>query len=69
MPGTLSNYSDLPTWKFATPHNIQRTTPQTADCTTSCHGNADIFLMAADLEGMSAEEIEANQGVIVAEVP
>jgi len=67
--GSLPNFSVLPTWKYATPHNIQKSTPQTADCTSSCHNNAEIFLTASDLEGTSPEEIAANQGVIVEEIP
>lgn len=67
--GGLPNFSVMPTWKHATPHNIQRQTPQTADCTTSCHNNAEIFLTEADLEGTTAQEVEANQGVIVREIP
>ena len=67
--GGLPNFSVMPTWKHATPHNIQRQTPQTADCTSSCHNNAEIFLTAADLEGTTPEEVEANQGVIVREIP
>lgn len=69
MAGDLPNFSALPTWKYATPHNIRKVTPQTADCTSSCHGNAEIFLTAADLEGLSAAEVAANQDVIVTEIP
>ncbi|MBT3341981.1 MAG: hypothetical protein HOH74_23200 [Gemmatimonadetes bacterium] len=69
VPGPLVDFASVPTWKYATPHNIQRTTPQTADCTSSCHGNADLFLTAADLERLPAEEVEANQGVIVKDIP
>ena len=39
----LPNFDALPTWKYATPHNIQRNTPQTETC-DACHGNADLFL-------------------------
>jgi len=67
--GGLPNFAVMPTWKHATPHNIQRQTPQTADCTSSCHNNAEIFLTEADLEGDTPEEVEANQGVIVREIP
>jgi thiosulfate/3-mercaptopyruvate sulfurtransferase len=34
----LPNFDALPTWKYATPHNIQRNTPQTETC-DACHGN------------------------------
>jgi hypothetical protein len=61
----LPNFDALPTWKYATPHNIQRNTPQTETC-DSCHGNAAFFLTAEDV---LPEELEANEGVIVEEVP
>ena len=68
-PGGLPNFSVLPTWKFATPHNIQKNTPQTADCTSSCHNNREVFLTEEDLAGLSPDEIEANQIVVVREIP
>jgi thiosulfate/3-mercaptopyruvate sulfurtransferase len=61
----LPNLSDLPTWVYATPHNIQRETPQTESC-GACHGNADLFLTIDDI---APEEIEANLAVIVDAVP
>jgi thiosulfate/3-mercaptopyruvate sulfurtransferase len=61
----LPNFGALPTWKYATPHNIQRNTPQTETC-DACHGNAELFLSADDL---LEYEIEANSGVIVDEIP
>lgn len=61
----LSNFNSLPTWKYTTPHNIQRNTPQNAAC-ENCHGNAEIFLTA---DKVKQEELEANQPVIVPEVP
>ena len=61
----LPNYDALPTWKYATPHNIQRITPQNESCNT-CHGNADFFLTAADV---APDEQEANKDVIVEELP
>jgi hypothetical protein len=61
----LPNFDALPTWKYATPHNIQRNTPQTETC-DSCHGNADLFLTADDV---LPEELEANKDVIVEEIP
>ena len=63
--GLLSNFDAVPTWKYATPHNIQRNTPQTETC-DACHGNADLFLSTADLLDY---EIEANKDVIVEEIP
>jgi len=61
----LPNYDALPTWKYATPHNIQRITPQNESCNT-CHGNADFFLTADDV---APDEQEANKDVIVEELP
>ena len=61
----LPNFDSLPTWKYATPHNIQRNTPQNAAC-ENCHGNAEIFLT---VDKVKPEELEANQPVIVPEVP
>ena len=57
----LSAFDNVPTWKYATPHNIQRVTPQNESC-DSCHGNADLFLTAA---AVAPKELEANADVIV----
>jgi thiosulfate/3-mercaptopyruvate sulfurtransferase len=59
------NFDALPTWKYATPHNIQRKTPQNSSC-NACHGNAELFLTAEDVK---PAEREANQKVIVPTVP
>jgi len=61
----LTNFDALPTWVYATPHNIQRFTPQNASC-ESCHGNAEIFLTA---DKVQAVELSANQNVIVNTIP
>jgi thiosulfate/3-mercaptopyruvate sulfurtransferase len=61
----LPSFDDVPTWKYATPHNIQRVTTQNSDC-ANCHGNTDLFLTADDV---LPDELEANQSVIVPEVP
>jgi hypothetical protein len=61
----LSSFDNVPTWKYATPHNIQRTTAQNESC-DSCHGNADLFLTVDDV---APEELEANAAVIVEEIP
>ena len=63
--GLLSTFDNVPTWKYATPHNIQRVTAQNESC-DSCHGNADLFLTAASV---APEELEANAGVIIEEIP
>jgi thiosulfate/3-mercaptopyruvate sulfurtransferase len=61
----LPNFDAQPTWKFSTPHNIQRITPQSASC-NACHGNADCYLTPEDI---SAEEWEANLNVVVETIP
>ena len=61
----LPNFDALPTWKYATPHTIQRITPQNESC-NACHGNADVFLTAGDV---APEELNANKRVIVEEIP
>ena len=61
----LPDFDALPTWKYATPHNIQLNTPQNQRC-NACHGNRDLFLTSDDV---TPEERAANQGVIVIEIP
>jgi thiosulfate/3-mercaptopyruvate sulfurtransferase len=61
----LPNFDALPTWAYATPHNIQRNTPQTESC-ANCHGNPDIFLT---IDKVNPEEVNANLKVIVEEIP
>ena len=61
----LPNFDARPTWVYATPHNIQRITPQNQSC-DSCHGNPEVFLTP---ERVAPEELEANRKVIVEEVP
>jgi thiosulfate/3-mercaptopyruvate sulfurtransferase len=61
----LPNFNLLPNWAYATPHNIQRVTPQNESC-NACHGNAEIFLTA---DKVKPEELEANRDVIVENIP
>ena len=61
----LPNFDRLETWKYTTPHNIQRNTPQTKSC-NACHGNPDLFLTA---DKVKPEELEANKDVIIEEIP
>jgi thiosulfate/3-mercaptopyruvate sulfurtransferase len=61
----LPNFDSLPNWVYATPHNIQRNTPQAESC-NACHGNASIFLTA---DKVKPEEVQANQNVVVDQVP
>ncbi len=59
----LPNFDEVPTWKYTTPHNMQRITPQNSEC-NNCHGQIDLFLTAKDV---LPEELAANQSVIVTE--
>jgi thiosulfate/3-mercaptopyruvate sulfurtransferase len=61
----LPDFDALPTWKYATPHNIQLETPQNASC-DACHGNDELFLTEDDVR---PEEREANKGVILDKAP
>jgi thiosulfate/3-mercaptopyruvate sulfurtransferase len=61
----LPEYDSLPTFAYATPHNIQRNTPQNASC-DACHGNEALFLTA---DKVPADELAANQDVIVDVIP
>lgn len=61
----LKTFSRVETWQYTTPHNIQRFTPQNRSC-NYCHGNAEIFLTA---DKVAPDELDANQGVIVEQIP
>ncbi|MGD2147572.1 MAG: hypothetical protein PVH41_12825, partial [Anaerolineae bacterium] len=61
----LPEFDNAPTWKYATPHNIQRATAQNQSC-DSCHENYELFLTADDVD---AQELAANTAVIVEQVP
>lgn len=61
----LGNFDQLETWHYATPHNIQRKTPQTASC-QACHGNPTYFLTR---DKVAPDELEANRSVIVESPP
>ncbi len=63
--GLLDNFSNLPTWAYTTPHNIQLNTPQTETC-DACHGNPDIFLTE---DKVYPYELEANLELIVDAIP
>jgi hypothetical protein len=62
----LSNFSALPTWVYATPHNIQRNTPQNSACENCHNGSADLFLTA---DKIKRQEMQANGPVIVETLP
>lgn len=64
----LDGFATMPTWKYATPHSIQRMTPQTEGGCTGCHGNRDFFLT----EGMFQDdplERDANKDVLILDDP
>lgn len=61
----LPDFDALPTWAYATPHNIQRQTPQNESC-EACHGNNEIFLTEDKVT--EAERI-ANQAVVLPGAP
>lgn len=70
MPG----FADTPTWRPATPHNIQRNAPQTDSC-DNCHDSAELYLTPEYLDDlvdqglMAPEELEASEPVVVTEIP
>ena len=57
----FTKFDSVPTWKRASPHNIQKRTWQAANC-NHCHGNRGLFLASADLADY---EKEANNKVVV----
>jgi hypothetical protein len=61
----LDQFDNEETWKYATPHNIQRNTPQTESC-ESCHSNDAIFLTPDKLR---PQELLANENVVVLSAP
>jgi thiosulfate/3-mercaptopyruvate sulfurtransferase len=61
----LPNFSARSTWAYATPHNVQKKTDQNSSC-NACHGNPNIFLTE---DKVKPEEVEANQDVIVPQIP
>ncbi len=76
----LPNYTDVPTWKYTSPHNIVRWTAQTTveegqSCSTSCHQTADgpegFFLRESDLyeaDGTTPlPDYEANIEMVIPE--
>ena len=61
----LVNFLNRPAWTYASPHNIQRNTPQTESC-TNCHGNDAVFLTA---DKVAEAELAANRSVMVDAAP
>jgi len=82
LPGLIPNLTGLPTWKFATPHNIQRLTAITADpdgagpqtACGNCHSTryARFWLTDGQLDAYGwggAFDAAANAGVVQAVPP
>lgn len=59
----LPEFDSVPAWKYTTPHNIQRITPQNETC-NACHGQDGLFLLEEDVD---PAERDANRTVIVPE--
>ncbi len=74
---TLPDYLIEPTWKYASPHNVILSTPQTTvedgqGCGASCHGTPDspegFFLRESDLRDLSGNPLvdyDANIGIVI----
>ena len=71
--GGLPNLEELPTWKYAAPHNVRRWTPRTEygpgeTCATACHDTPatpeGYFLRQVDID-LRPHLTDANQQVIV----
>jgi thiosulfate/3-mercaptopyruvate sulfurtransferase len=68
------HFSSYPTWVYTSPHNIRRNTPQTATC-EACHEDPNLYLTPAYVDSLVAEgtmvqeEIEANEAVVIEELP
>jgi thiosulfate/3-mercaptopyruvate sulfurtransferase len=62
LANTLVNFDRIPTWKPATPHNIQRVTARSRTC-DACHNNANLFLRLQDLDPKGSQ---ANGRVVTA---
>ncbi len=61
----LPNYNSAPTWKYTTPHNIQRWTAQTQSdgaCSKNCHDSSVYYLTNEDLLDY---EKEANKNIVL----
>ena len=75
---TATNYASVPSFKYATPHNIVRWTSRTdtsggQSCANACHNTPDgpqgWFLRASDLSLLPVSEQQANQSLMVPDGP
>lgn len=77
---SLPDYLSVPTWQYTSPHNVIRSTPQTAavdgqSCAYSCHQSADgadgFLLREADLYEADGTtplvDYDANIGIVIPE--
>ncbi|MFN2371631.1 MAG: hypothetical protein ABR506_10850, partial [Candidatus Krumholzibacteriia bacterium] len=71
---TLTAFEDKPTWLYSSPHNIRKSTLQTAavageSCSYSCHQSATgfegVLLRAADLGDPGTPIYNANIGIVI----
>jgi thiosulfate/3-mercaptopyruvate sulfurtransferase len=63
----LANYNSEPTWKYTTPHNVQKWTNLTTveegqNCGDNCHNSTEYYLLNNDL---LSYEIEANKEIVM----
>jgi len=64
----LPYFDSEPTWKYTTPHNIQKWTARTdttgseGSCSVKCHDSVEYYLTNSDLE---AFEVNANKDIIM----
>ncbi len=65
LSGALANFDRVPTWKPATPHNIQRVTARSRTC-DACHNNPNLFLRLQDLDPRGSQ---ANGRVVMSPPP
>ncbi len=49
VKGAMANFEAGLTWKYTSPHNIQRRTYQNRQC-DNCHGNMELFLTEKDVK-------------------
>jgi hypothetical protein len=74
----LSDFTNVPTWKYSSPHNVIASTPQTQvedgqSCAASCHGTAGApspyLLRVEDLDeagtGDQQANIDANLDIVI----
>ncbi len=66
---SIAAYDQVPTWKYATPHNIVKNTPQTAACAANCHAsstaNQQLFLTTSFLQEYFPNEVTANSSIVM----